>query len=80
MTEESIDYQALYESVQNELEQARITILKMRHASTPFDRLNGDNIRHFVNKNYVVIVVCIMILTFLVSSLKTIKGLFDTKE
>ena len=80
MTEEGIDYQALYESVQNELEQARITILKMRRQSPPFGNVNGDTIRIWVNKNYVVIVVAIMILTFLVSSLKTIKSLFDSKE
>ena len=80
MPEEPIDYQALYEGIQNELEQARITILKMRRASSPFDRLNGDTIRIWIHKNYVVIVVAIMILTFLVSSLKTIKSLFDSKE
>jgi hypothetical protein len=74
MTTEEIDYKALYEGIQGELEQARITILTMRQART--FQIDGDAIRAFVNKNYVVILVSIMLASLIFSSLKTIKGLF----
>lgn len=76
MTDE-IDYQAMVEKLQADLEEARLTIVKMRFARSPLDRLNGEAIRKFVEKNYVVIVVAIMLLSFILSSLKTVKGLLD---
>ncbi len=79
MTEE-IDYQALYDGVVSELEQARLTILKMRQTRSPLDRVNGENIRSFVQKNYLVIVVCMMLATFVVSSLKTLRELWGKHE
>jgi hypothetical protein len=78
---DDIDYKALYEGLQSELEQARIAILTMRQTRNPLDKLDMDKVRTFVHKNYVMIVVAIMLLTFVVSSLKTIKSLFkDSKE
>lgn len=79
MTEE-IDYQALYEGLQSELEQARLAILKMRQARSPLDHVNGDVVRAFVQKNYLVIVVGIMLATALISSLKTLKELWGKHE
>jgi len=73
---EDIDYKALYEQVQQELEAARIAILNMRSAGSIFDKVNADSIRQFAQKNYVVIVLVLLLLSFIVSSLKTIKGLF----
>ena len=77
MTDEQIDYQAMVEKLQADLEEARLTIVKMRFARNPLDRLDGESIRKFVEKNYVVIVVAIMLLSFLLSSLKTIKALLN---
>jgi hypothetical protein len=71
MAEEDINYKAMYEAVRNELEQARLTIVRMRHARNPLDKLDGDAIRKFVQKNYLVIIASIMILSFLISSMKT---------
>jgi hypothetical protein len=80
VTESEIDYQALYDGVVNELEQARLTILKMRQTRSPLDKLDGDTIRTFVQKNYLVIVVCMMLATFVVSSLKTLRELWGKHE
>ncbi len=71
MSEEQIDYKVLYEQVQAELQAARLAILKLRHARNPLDKLDGDAIRKFVQKNYLVIIASIMILSFLISSAKT---------
>ena len=79
MTEE-IDYQKLYEGLQSELEQARITILKMRQTRSPLDKVNGDTIRTFVQKNYLVIIVGFMLASFIVSSLKILKDLWGKHE
>lgn len=79
MTEE-IDYQALYEGIREELEQARLTILKMRQARSPLDHVTGEHIRTFVQKNYLVIVVSVMLATFIVSSLKTMRDLWGKHE
>lgn len=71
---DSVDYKALYEQVQQELEAARITILGMRNARNPLGNVNVSTIRAFVNQNYVVIVVAIMLLSLIVSFLKTFRG------
>ncbi len=78
MAEDAIDYQSLYEGLQNELEQARLTILKMRQEHT----LRPDIValRNFVQENYVLIVVSVMVLTFIVSSLKTLRELWRDHE
>ena len=73
---EDIDYKALYESVQSELEQARLAIVKMRYAHRPFEHLTAEQVRQFVYKNYLLIIVAMMLLSLIFSSLKTIKGLF----
>ncbi len=73
---EDIDYKALYESVQSELEQARLALLKMRYAHNPFEHFTAEQVRQFVAKNYLVIIVAMMLLSLIVSSLKTIRGLF----
>ena len=77
MMSDEIDYQALYEQVQAELETARLTILSMRQPKAP---ITLAAIRSFVNRNYILIVVTVMLLTFIVSSLKSLKSLFPPKE
>ena len=74
---DELDYKAIAEKLQPDLELARLEIVKMRFARSPLDRLDGDSIRKFVEKNYVVIVVVLMLLSFILSSLKTIKGLLN---
>lgn len=80
MTDEAINYQVLCEGLQHELEQARLTILKMRQTRSPFDQVNGDTIRTFVQKNYLVIVVGVMLATCVISSLRTIKEMWGKHE
>ena len=62
---EEIDYQALVEKLQKELEAARLTIVKMRHSRNLLERLDGDAIRKFVQQNYLVIVVGFFLLEFI---------------
>jgi heme/copper-type cytochrome/quinol oxidase subunit 1 len=70
MTEEAIDYQALYESIQSELEQARLTILKMRTARNPLENVNMDKIRKFVTENYLVIFLAVMAIELIIKLLR----------
>lgn len=78
MSEEKIDYQAIAETLQRELEQARITILKLRYSHTIFP-LDIESIRDFIIENSTVIIVAMMLLSFILGSLKTIKSLFSHK-
>ena len=80
MTDAEIDYKALYEGLQSELEQARLTILKMRQTRSPLDKMNGDTIRTFVQKNYLVILVGLMLASFIMSSLKMLRDLWGKHE
>ena len=75
MDTEEIDYKALYEGVQHELEQARLTILKMRHARNPLDKLDIDKVRAFVQKNYVLIILALVAVSYLFEYLIKIKKL-----
>jgi hypothetical protein len=74
MPEEEIDYKALYERIQGELIEARISILKMRQA--PMFRVDQAGIRAWIQENYIVIVVAIMFATFVISGLSTLKEVF----
>ncbi len=58
---EEADYKALYEQVQAELEQARLTIMRLRFVRSPLDHLNGDAVRKFVQQNYLVLILAIML-------------------
>lgn len=71
MSDEDVDYKALYEQIQKELTAARFTILRMKHK--PEYTIDGDALRVWIQKNYLVIVVSIMLATFVLSSLKTFK-------
>ena len=74
---EEIDYQAMVEQLQKELEAARLTILKLRHARNPLDHLDADKIRKFVQQNYLVLLLGIMLFEVLfkiVTSLVQKKG------
>jgi hypothetical protein len=75
---DEIDYKVLYEGVVHDLEQARLTILKMRYNSHSFG-IDGEKIKEWVQENYVVIAVAVMLLSFTVSLTKAIVGLFKHK-
>jgi hypothetical protein len=76
---ESIDYKRMYEHMVNELEQARIAILDLRRKQNMLGNVSGDSIRAWVNRNYIVIVVGVMLTTVIVSSIKTLLELFNTR-
>jgi hypothetical protein len=71
-TEETIDYKALYEGLQAELEQARLTILKMRQMRNPLDMIDSNRIRAFVQRNYLLIVLALMLASFIISAYKAL--------
>lgn len=75
---DEVDYKAIAEQLQRDLEIARLTIVKMRFARNPLTRVKADTVREFVAKNYLVILVAIMLFSFILSSLKTIRGLFHS--
>lgn len=79
MTEE-IDYQALVQQLQEELTQARLQIVKLRYARNPLHQLKGADIRQFVQRNYLLIILALYILSCLPGLLKALRGLFTTKE
>ena len=58
---EEIDYAAMVERLQQELLEARQTILKLRYARNPLDHLDADKIRKFVQQNYLVLLLGIML-------------------
>lgn len=76
---EDIDYKALYEGIAEELEDARRRIVDLHFAANRvsyLQHLSLTDIRGFVFKNYLLIVVTIMLLGFVFSSLSTLRGLF----
>jgi hypothetical protein len=70
---EEIDYKAVCEQIQHELEQARLEILKLRNVRNPLEQVDGDKLRAFVQKNYLLIIVGMMLVSFIIGSMKTIK-------
>ena len=73
MAEETdIDYKALYEGLQAELEQARLTILKMRQMRNPLDMIDSNRIRAWVQRNYLILVLGFMLASFLISAYKAL--------
>jgi hypothetical protein len=78
MEDESIDYKAMYEHMVNELEQARIAILDLRRTRGLSGLVSTDAARSWVSRNYLLIVVGVMLGTFIVSSLKTLIDLLKT--
>jgi hypothetical protein len=78
MTEE-IDYKALYEGLASELEETRRRLFDMHFAANRvsyLQHLSLTDVRGFVFKNYLLIIVTIMLFGFVFSSLSTLKGLF----
>jgi hypothetical protein len=78
MSEEEPDYKAMYEHMVNELEQARIAILALRRTRGLSGLISPESARAWVSRNYVLIVVGVMLGTFIVSSLKTILDVLKT--
>ncbi len=72
---EDIDYKAVAESLQHELEQTRMIILNMRYRNTL--NFSPENARKFIERNYLIIVLGIMLLSFVISSLGTLRDLRD---
>jgi hypothetical protein len=72
---DEIDYKAISEKLQRDLEQARLTILEMRYNTHSFG-IDGERVKEWVQENYVVIAVAIMLLSFIVSALKAVGALF----
>ncbi len=64
---EEIDYKTLFESMQGENERLRLRIVKLRTSSSLFEKLDMENIRAFVEENYLTIVVALSILITLLS-------------
>lgn len=76
---EDIDYKALCDGLMGELEDARRRIADMTFAANKVSfvqHLSLTDIRGFVFKNYLLIVVTLMLLGFCLSSLSTLRGLF----
>ena len=72
---DDIDYQALYEQVQRELEATKIAMLKMRNSRGM--HIDMDRVRAFAQKNYILIVIGLMVLSFLVS---TVRDIYSTRR
>jgi hypothetical protein len=77
MMPEDIDYKAVAESLQRELEQTRMIILGMRNRTAL--NFSPENARRFIERNYLTIVVSIMLLSFVISSLGALRD-FLKKE
>jgi hypothetical protein len=61
---DEIDYKVLYDVVQGENERLRLRIVKLRNASSLFDKIDMGQIKTFIEENYIVILVACMVLTF----------------
>jgi hypothetical protein len=75
---DSIDYKAMYEHMVEELEQARIAILDLRRTRGLLGSVSPEGLRSWVSRNYLLIVVGVMLGTFIVSSLKTLFEMLNT--
>ena len=62
---EKIDYKAVSEKLQRDLEEARLAILKMHTARSFLDKINGESIRNFVQRNYTVIVLILLAVSYI---------------
>jgi len=71
METEEINYQALYEQVQEELRAARLTILKLRYNHSVVG-MDLQKLRKLLAENYVLIIVAVMILSVLLSLMDTV--------
>ena len=78
-TTEDIDYETLYNKVREELEYARLTLLKERFDRPTFE-LDLDSVREFIRENYLVIVVAIMVASLLSSILRALVDARRRKE
>jgi len=72
METEEINYQALYEQVQEELRAARLTILKLRYSRPSLAGMDMAKLRKWLAENYVLIIVAVMILSVLLSLMDTV--------
>ena len=78
--ETELDYKAIAEQLQRELEEARIALLNLRQARS--FHFSTDSIKHFLRENYVVISAICLILFVFFSLFDTVRGIFTkhTKE
>ncbi len=63
MSEEAIDYQALYEQVQKELERTKLAMLKLRNSRNLFADFNSSGVKAFITKYHVIITIAFYLLT-----------------
>ncbi len=66
MAETDIDYKTLYEKVSEELTATRIALFRMRNEDR-FSFPNGDDIREWIQENYVVVIVAMMVMSIVLS-------------
>lgn len=67
MSQEEIDYKAVAESTQRDLEQARLEIVKLRHM--PWLRVNLRQVNGYIRDNYLVCMFVVMVLYYVASFL-----------
>ncbi len=65
-TETDIDYKTLYEKISEELTATRIALFRMRNEDR-FSIPNGDDIREWIQENYLVIIAAMMVISIVLS-------------
>ena len=75
-----VDYKAIAEQLQRELEQARLTILKMRYQHNPLSRVTVEGTRAWVAKNYFMLLATSILFSIIFGSINTIKELFPGRK
>lgn len=73
-----IDYQAVAEGLQRELEQARLEILRLRFSRSV--RLDGKAVGTFFSRNYLTIVAVAIVLSVIFNGLDFFKTLYGGKR
>lgn len=68
----NIDYKTLYDKVSEELTQARLYILKQRYKSSVMDKVDANSIRKWLQDNYFLIVIAIMLISVLLSLIDSV--------
>lgn len=72
MSEENIDYKALFEQVQRENEAIKLGMLKARYTARVAFSEHLETIRDFVQRNYLVLVFATILLSTLCSGIYTV--------
>jgi hypothetical protein len=76
---DDIDYKALYEQVVGENERLKISMLKMNNVSSlSFDAHTMNSVRSFVEENYIVIFLAMMLVYYLLTL--TIEGISTVRS